>query len=181
MKTFNSVFLKPLLLVLISAVCIVLSCTSLESKAKKAIKEELRLTMHDFKSYEPVQFGKLEVAMSSYEDEPAVGKYLDKAEVFLDTSQKLRETADSYEYGYSKDLYWRYTEQAKIALDSASAYMGKVDSIKLHFAPEAIGWKMKHTLRAKTLGGNFGLNQYEFYLDKECKKVSKTVDLSKEE
>ena len=56
---------------------ILFSCSN-KNKAKKAIKEDLKLIMHDFKSYEPVQFGKLEVAMSRWEDSPEVAVCLAK-------------------------------------------------------------------------------------------------------
>jgi len=180
MKNINSVSIKAVLLISISAIFFLLSCSSLESKAKKAIKEELRLTMHDFKSYEPVQFGKLEVAMSNYIDAPEVGIYLDKAEDFLNKSSEYLDKADIYDYDKSSTIYLIYFRGGSAYLDSAKIYQEKIETFKRNFVPEVIGWKMQHTLRAKSLGGNFGLNQYEFYLDKECKKVIKTVDLSEE-
>lgn len=164
---------------LIALNCFQFSCSN-ESKAKKAIKEEFNLTLHDFKSYEPVQFGKIEVAMSSYEDLPEVSKYLDKAEVFLDLSKEYSDKADIYDSEFLRDSYWRYSKMSTSALDSVFLYMEKIDSIKLHFIPQPIGWKMKHTFRARNLGGNFGIHNYEMYFDNEFKKVIKTVDLSEE-
>jgi len=174
--------MKPLhylTVILIALNCFHFSCST-ESKAKKAIKENLRLTLHDFKSYEPVQFGKIEVAMSSYADLPEVKRYLDMAEVFLETSQKFNDEAEIYGSEFSRDSYLRYRKMSSNALDSASAYMKKIDSIKLHFVPQPIGWKMKHTFRAKNLGGNFGITNYEFYFNDATSTVIKAVDLSEE-
>lgn len=45
---------------------IVIGCSK-EDKAKSLIKEELAKTMNDFKSYEPVEYGKLDSNITSYE------------------------------------------------------------------------------------------------------------------
>lgn len=150
---------SSLALVLISLVTLI-GCSSPEKKFKKAIKEELRLTLHDFKSYEPVQFGKLEVAESIYTDLPIVSEYLDKSEADLKLVHEYNDKADIYDNSYSRDEYWYYSRLSSEALNSAKKYLEKIDSIKLHFKPTVIGWQMAHTFRAKNLGGNLGIHHY---------------------
>jgi hypothetical protein len=48
----------------IAVIFILVSCTTPEGKAKKAIKEKLKITLHDFKSYESVEFGTLDSLFS---------------------------------------------------------------------------------------------------------------------
>ena len=157
---------------------ILYSCTSPENKAKKVIKEELKLTLHDFKSYEPVQFGKLELSYSNYEDLSEVQTLLTNSEEFLSLCNEYRDKADIYDSEYSRDKYWIYSAMATRYLDSAKANMDKINYIKLHFVSEVNGWKITHSYRAKSLGGNLGIHHYTFYLDKELKRVTKTVDVS---
>jgi hypothetical protein len=171
MKTFSFFFTLALLL---------FSCSSPENKAKKAIKEELRLTLHDFKSYEPVQFGKLEIASSNYIDLPETNIYLSKSDAFLTSSKEYSDKAEIYDSDYSRDKYWEYTKISNQFLDSAKLYINKVDSIKLHFVSKEIGWQMTHSFRAKSLGGNLGIHRYLFILDKDLSKVIKSVDQSAE-
>ncbi|OFY63061.1 MAG: hypothetical protein A2V64_09470 [Bacteroidetes bacterium RBG_13_43_22] len=116
--------------------------------------------------------------MSSYEDLAIVGKYIDKVNDFLDTYKEYRDKADSYDYVPS--LYKKYSDMASSVLDSTKIYMEKIDSIKLHYVPEAIGWKLTHSFRAKTLWGNFGIDQYLFVLNKDLTKVIEVVDLTEE-
>lgn len=171
MKTFIPLFIVATLL---------FSCSSPEKKAQRAIKEDLRLTLHDFKSYEPVQYGKLEIANSSWDDLPEVKSYLDSADDALAKTKEYSEKADIYNFDYSSSEYMEYNKMSSDYLNRAHYYMGKTDSIKLHFIPQVIGWKMTHSFRAKNLGGNFKLGQYEFYFDKGITKVIKSVDLSEE-
>jgi hypothetical protein len=169
MKSYAFILTLALLLV---------SCSNPESKAKKAIKEELKLTLHNYKSYEPVQFGKLEVASSKFDDIPEVKLYLDRSEAFLSKAQENSNTADIYDNEYSRTQYWRYMNLSRALLDSARSILNKVDSIKLHFVSKTIGWQMTHTFRANSLGGNLGIHNYLFTMNPELSKVIKSEDLS---
>ena len=171
---------KPILTFVIISVVTLIGCSSPEKKFKKAIREELRLTLHDFKSYEPVQFGKIEAAESVYTDLPEVGNYLGKSESYLKLVNEYNDKADIYDNDYSREKYRQYSSLSSEALYNAKKYMEKVDSIKLHFDPKIIGWQMTHTFRAKSLGGNLGIHHYIYIVDKEYKKVLKTIDLDKE-
>jgi len=166
-------------LVLLSAL-ILNSCSSPEKKFQKAIKQELSLTLHDFKSYEPVQFGKIEIASSEYTDVPEVKEYLDESDKYLKLVDEYENKEEIYDNEYSREKYWEYSKLHLEALNQGKKCLEKIDSIKLHFVPQVIGWKMVHTFRAKNLGGNLGLHHYLFCVDKEYSKVIKTVDLDNE-
>lgn len=164
-------FILPLALLFVS-------CSSSESKAKKAIKEDLKLTLHNFKSYEPVQFGKLEVASSKFDDILEVKLYLDKSEAFLKSYDEYKSKAEIYDSEYTRDKYNEYSKISRALLDSARVILDKVDSIKLHFVSKTIGWQMTHTFRANSLGGNLGIHNYLFTLNPELTKVIRSEDLS---
>jgi hypothetical protein len=55
------------LLTLLAILTIISTSCSKEDKAKKLIKAELSKNMNDFKSYEPVEFSKIDSAFTSYE------------------------------------------------------------------------------------------------------------------
>jgi hypothetical protein len=171
MKTFVSFFI---------VVTLLFSCSSPEKRAQKAIKEDLRLSLHDFKSYEPVQFGKLEIANSSVEDLPEYNLCIAMADSFLKQGREYNDKADMYDSDYSRDKYWEYSELSRSTLDSSQKYIDKAKSMELHFVPKVSGWKMAHSFRARTLEGNYKLDQYEFYFDKGITKVIKSVDLSEQ-
>ena len=171
--------MKTNILIMILAMLMV-SCSSPESNAKKAIKEELRLTLHNFKSYEPVQFGKLEVANSKFDDILEVNLYLDLSDAFLKKSKEFSDKADIYDSEYSRDEYYKYRNASHQLLDSAKYYVDKVQSMKSHFVSKPIGWQMTHTFRANSLGGNLGIHTYLFTFNQEITKVIKSKDLSTE-
>ena len=156
------------------------ACSTPESKAKKAIKESLRTTLNDFKSYEPVQFSKLEVDSSKYTDVPEVSQYNSQADADLATSNEYSSKAEIYYSEYTIDKYRAYVQVSSQFLDSAKLYLAKVDSIKLHFVSKPIGWQITHTFRAKNLMGGLGLHTYLFTLNQELTKVIKSQDLSTE-
>lgn len=62
--------LLTLLLITISGFAFITGCQkSNENKAKELIKKHLSTTMNDFKSYEPVEFSKLDSAMTEFDEE----------------------------------------------------------------------------------------------------------------
>jgi hypothetical protein len=175
MKTTVTFFISVLLSALILN-----SCSSPEKRFQKAIKQELSLTLHDFKNYEPVKFDKIDIASSEYTDVLEVKEYLDESDKYLKLIDEYKNKEEIYDNEYSREKYLEYSKLHFEALGQTKRCLEKIDSIKLHFVPQVIGWKMIHTFRAKSLGGNLGLHHYLFYVDKEYRKVIKTVDLDNE-
>lgn len=157
---------------------VLLSGCSKQYKAKRAIKEELRLTLHDYKSYEPVQFGKIEVGFSSWDDQPQVKTWLDKSEEWMKKHKEYYDEAEIYKDYYVKDKFFELSRLESMALDSAKFYLDKTERFKIEYTPVINGWKMTHSYRARSLGGNLGIHHYVFYLNKPLSKVIKTVDIS---
>ena len=173
---------------ILTALIFLNSCSSPERKAQKAIKEYLKFTLNDFKSYEPVSYGKIDYAFSSYEVSPEYRKSLDKvviwdsiSEDFASQSIKAREKVEIYHYpDYYLDKSHEYYGLAVKASDSADFYKVEMAKAKNSYEPTIIGWKMKHTFRARIPAGGYKLNDYIFYFDKEFSKVTKSIDLSEE-
>jgi hypothetical protein len=163
---------------ILTLVLLLVSCSSPESKAKKAIKESLRLTLNDFKSYEPVQFGKLEVASSKYTDVPELNLYKIKADSYIKSTKEEIDKAEIYNSDYTRYKSVSYAKVAEKFLDTAKIYIHKQDSIRLHFVSEPIGWQITHTFRAKNQLGGLAIHTYLFTLNQELTKVIKSEDLT---
>jgi hypothetical protein len=155
------------------------SCSSPEKKIKNAILQDLKMTLHDFKSYEPIQFGQIEVATSEYTDLPEYKSLMKQIDVCMKEADNYNELKRIYENSeYSRDKYWANLKLQLRALENAKVCDAKIDSIKLHFSSQTIGWQITHRFRAKNLAGNLSIHDYLFVVDKEYKKVIKSKDLS---
>jgi hypothetical protein len=156
------------------------SCLSLEDKAKKTIKENLKLTLDDYKSYEPVQYGKLEYAMSIWADAPEVTNLLKKETYYITKCQEYKAKYELYSFDVLGKDFSKYFELSGVYLDSADLIDEKIKTFETGFVPQRIGWQMTHTFRAKNKDGNFALNKYLFIFDKNMTRVIKAADLSEE-
>jgi hypothetical protein len=154
------------------------SCSSLEDKAKKTIKENLRLTLDDYKSYEPVQYGKLEYAMSVWADAPEVTSLLKKETYYITKCLEYKEKYELYDFDVLSKDFTMYFDLSGVYLDSAEYIDEKIKTFETNFTPERIGWQMTHSFRAKTSAGNLKLNKYLFIFDNGISRVIKAVDLA---
>lgn len=165
---------------IIWASVLVVSCKpSPEEKAQKTIIESLRLSLHDYKSYEPVQFGKLDSAYSKLEDLPMIIISLEafnKADKeFKSELEEAKIYAASY---YTYNQYSYHKRLANLALAQMTLNEPIIDSAKKGFRPEFVGWKMQHSYRAKNLSGNLGIHHYMYFLNKSLDSVFKQTDVS---
>jgi hypothetical protein len=154
------------------------SCSSLEDKAKKAIKENLKLTLDDYKSYEPVQYGKLEYAMSIWADDPEVTQLLEKETFYIKKCQEYQKKYQLYDFDVMGKDFQMYFDLSGLYLDSAEYIDKMITDFEAGFVPERIGWQMTHSFRAKTSDGNLRLNKYLFIFDNEVNRITQTADLS---
>lgn len=166
--------------IFLTLVFLLFSCSSFEDKAKKAIKDNLKLTLDDYKSYEPVQFGKLEYAMSIWADAPEVTNLLKKETYYIAKCQEYKEKYTLYEFDVLGKDFTMYFDLSGIYLDSAEFIDEKIKTFEANFVPERIGWQMNHSFRAKTSSGNLRINKYLFIFDNNITRVTKAVDLSEE-
>lgn len=147
-------------------------------KAQWLIDSAVKVSLHDYKSYEPVVFGKLDTAYSKVEDNPELKdlqEAFDKAN--RDGESELEEAkiyAGSY---YTRDEAEYHNRLAKIDLVRMIGVQTRMDSLKRTFVPIVTGWKMEHSYRAKSLGGNFGIHHYMYYFDPGLSTILKYEDV----
>jgi hypothetical protein len=173
--------------VFILALLIILSsCSSPERKAKKAIKEKLKVTLHDFKSYEPVEFGTLDSLFSDVTSSSEYEVLKSKHEAWIRQVEKENK-ADQDEI--QKAIYDGNSFHIPIineyslvprCKDSAQVYAVKMQAFEDSYKPRFIGWSMTHLYRAKNLAGNYRLANESFYFDKDLIKVAGSIDMSEE-
>ena len=153
---------------------------SLEDKAKKVIRNHLYTTAHDFKSYEPIKFGTLDSAFSSYTDLP---DYETLYETFDSSQKAFNDLKDDIEiYG----TLWALSSPRKIKEAEAqgkdlakviATTIDKIDSLRLNYVPEFVGWKMYHSYRINNVDGNSIISHFDYYFDPEVTKISSHVDV----
>lgn len=148
-----------------------------EEKAKALIKDQLRKSLHDFKSYEPVEFSQLDTAYTSLADLSAYStaqEDFDKAKAEAKTNQ---EYAEIYSGGYTHERFVHYQTLAYRAIDAMQVAYHTMDSITKSFVRKPVGWAMNHSFRAKNLSGNLGIAHYRYYFDQDLKEIVKREDI----
>lgn len=149
-----------------------------EDAVKKNIRSYLSKTMHDFKSYEPVEYGKQDSLYSSY--------------LKTDRYKSLFDLCDEYSKGAdeaiddSKIYTYTNTSTAKYYLNKGKDCLRKYDSVTAIIKKEAfeferkfIGYKVLHSFRGKNMNGATILTTEYFILD-SLFNVVETEDLPKE-
>jgi hypothetical protein len=170
--------MKVLLICILGIAFIGCSTLTNEGEAKKLIKNHLFETLHDFKSYESIKFGKLDSAFSRANQQP---EYIRGKAVF----DSLNTAAD--EYLSTAKIYAGLsfvTNKAARAAKEATKVVSLMDSLAkvqtallYSFKPQFIGWKMEHSFRANNLSGNMSIHHEIFYFDKKLAVVLDTDDI----
>jgi hypothetical protein len=164
-------------LAILFAVCALLGCKAKtrEDILKEKIKAHLSKTMHDFKSYEPVQYGSIDSLFSTYDK---TERYAELKSMFFEykslTDESLKE-ANTYLYA-NRTTGKYYSDKATILahkLDSLS----KLIKIEWNeFKPQFIGYNILHSFRGKNMNGATILTTEYFILDSALNVIS-TEDL----
>lgn len=166
--------LRPLLK--FATICLLFtSCSKTpEDKAKEGIKEHLSKSMHDFDSYEPIEFGKVDTVETFYLTSPEYKK--------LDIQRQLM--TDRYEHfiRMGEIVVGTDTKKARMYLDSAKKYNGilvdlaaDIKQLSTDFKPSFAGYGIDHRYRGKNKMGALVLNDTRFLLDSTY-KVIRTAD-----
>lgn len=166
------------------------SCSK-EEKAKKLVIEHYRLSLHDFSSFEPVQWFSLDTLMSTpYLSDSLYRAKYDEAELLLidyqETAEDLKSIVDEIEIytGLSSFSYKirNLREEARALMKKANKEEEQIDilkalfdSIERNFIPEYIGHKLSLKYRAKTLGGNYKLSSNTFFFDKKITQITEVL------
>jgi hypothetical protein len=152
-----------------------------EEKAKGVIREQLRTTLHDWKSYESVKWGKLDSALSFYADDPAYKRLIEDFDNASAEVKKAQSMLDIYSGSYLfRDKFNYYMAIAKENLNKMTQDTLLEANFQRDFKPQFIGWQIEHSFRAKNLAGNLGIHHYQYYLDSAIMRVTKSVDISED-
>ena len=152
------------------------SCTNPEKKAQKLIKQQLKETLNDPKSYEAVNFGKLDSAFT------LIKENLDYIEANAGYEVYSQSTLDKSNYEYFDSYKLKYVVDFDLwnaEIDTAKKYLAILEKMESEFIPEFKGWSMTHKLRAKNAMGAVILNEYIFYFDKDITKIINVENLDK--
>lgn len=147
--------MKKALLLLI-AIGMVIGCSSPEKKMKYLITDHLKMTLDDWKSYEPVSFGEIKRTYVPDDTDPLCLSYITKADSFLEEAKKYK--GWEREYG--------------ILMDSVHFYADKSWKI---LRPE--GWRISHTFRSSNEKGVTTIKSYWFVFDEDITKITLTDTL----
>ncbi|SHG32922.1 hypothetical protein [Pedobacter caeni] len=168
---------KTLTLALLSILALT-SCSN-EDKAKATVKTYLSKTMHDFKSYEPVEFGKLDSALSIFELTPyyteryqAVMKILARNKALDEEYERLAISRNSYDPELVKNVAIRGS-----LVDSGKKIVADLEIKKKGFKQTFAGYALPHTYRGKNAHGAVVINTDTFYLDKDLKSVERVNNI----
>lgn len=161
------------------------SCSSKkqpEEKARKLIKDHLYETLHDYKSYEPIKFGKLDSTFTSFKDDAAYAAARKTFDSLLDASEEHLDQAKRYSSVY---LYGntgrKFLTEAEQCNDMAGPIAIWLDSFKANFKGKFNGWSMTHSYRAKSLGGNLGISHDRYYFNIAIDSLLESRDNSRDD
>ncbi len=181
MKNLISIFL---------IICIVISCKSKEEKANILIKEELRKTLFDFSSYDPIET-KIDSAFTSiYSDSIILNNAYfieacsNKVNEYVEKSDEYVRIMKIYSDGYNRSKFNEAKIEALNNLEIAKEFSKKMNERAIltkseisKFSPSFCGWKATHKFRCKTKGGNFAIANYEYIIDADMKNIISYEDL----
>lgn len=153
--------MKQLIFAFSVCVFIFTSCQSKEDKARELVKDDLYKTLHDFSSYEPVEWTELTPT--------------------YDASKESEERKDTLlYYGMKRMLLENFTSGDGILKEES--YVGeheeklkryKAIEDSIHALMPIKGYTMNHSYRANTLGGNKRISIVRYDFDYELTKVVK--------
>jgi hypothetical protein len=171
-------------------VLLLASCTSKEQKIQKMIEDDLFRTLHDFKSYEPIEtkidsayfenYMIPEVMSCAYKCLEHFDKYAEYIEEAAN-EQKYVEIWESSKFSFGRDNYIKAFEKMNSAIDKFQKERGKINEIHSEIrkliaehksvTPEFIGWKAIHRFRCNTKGGTPNIVMIHYIIDKDFKEI----------
>lgn len=147
-----------------------------QKQAELLVKKRLEVSLHDFSSYESVQFGHLDSTFSRVDELEEYQASLSLAKELKDKGLDKGEDAERYgRYGLYREQA-RYAREAAYLLDSAMYHIRKCKELDSLFTPEFVGWQITHSFRANNASGNKIINHRIFYFDKDLTTIVKDED-----
>lgn len=169
-------------------------CSTPEKKAQKLIAKQLKETLHDWSSYEPVKFSQIDSVYTTVLDDvdyliaynhmdtyqkrflktmDEVNKYLDEMDIFVNSMSNY----GRLKFKTASDKSGKKLEEAEKLKDSIMKYKPIVDSIELYFTPAFKGWAMTHSFRCNNAGGNKTIHYYRYFFDENITAIIGSKDV----
>lgn len=180
---------KKLFLYLISALVICGCGKNIEEQAQEAVKNELHKTLYYFDSYEPLET-KVDSAFNTPENNPDVNEFmrsvweqmdqvkefaaeLEDAERTIASLSDARKLGGSFAYDYNEAVKDKVYVETKIKDNLKVVYENALKFSKFISQADSsfIGWRVMHTYRAKTRGGDPSIGREVYIFSKDFKKV----------
>lgn len=176
--------MKKLLLKMIALIGLVVAFSgckqSPQERAEYIVRKQLEVSLHDFDSYENVQFGTLDSTFSQVEDFKEYQTSFSLAKELNEKGIEKIEDAKRYsEFGLYQEQ-GRYAREGKQLLDSAMYHIKKCEELDSLFTPEFIGWQITHSFRANNASGNKIIVHRTFYFDKDLTRIVRDEDNSEQ-
>ena len=181
--------IKKLFLCLISALVICGCGKNIEEQAQEAVKNELHKTLYYFDSYEPLET-KVDSAFNTPENNPDVNEFmrsvweqmdqvkefteeLENAERTIASLSDARKLGGSFVYDYNEAVKDKVYVETKIKGNLKVVYENALKFSKFISQADSsfIGWRVMHTYRAKTRGGDPSIGREVYIFSKDFKKV----------
>ncbi len=162
---------------------------SIEKQAQDAVKNELHKNLYYFDSYEPLETT-VDSAFSTPENNPDVRELmkivseqgnqakefateLEDAERTIASLSDARELGASFAYDYNEAVKNKVYVETKIKRNLKEAW-GDMLKLSEYFAQtnsNFIGWRVTHTYRAKTRGGDPSIGHEVYIFSKDFKNL----------
>ena len=181
--------IKKLFLCLISALVLCGCEKNIEEQAQEAVKNELHKTLYYFDSYEPLET-KVDSAFNTPENNPDVNEFmrsvweqmdqvkefaaeLENAERTIASLSDARKLGGSFAYDYNEAVKDKVYVETKIKDNLKVVYENALKFSKFISQADSsfIGWRVMHTYRAKTRGGDPSIGREVYIFSKDFKKV----------
>ena len=121
---------------------------SSQSKVKKLIKENLRLTLKNFDSYEPVELGEIKAVKTKYEDSFDYRRILEEIERLSADSVNYQDKTKEINSIKGREIFNGAIEVYG-KLERTKALFNQIDINRLNFVPKIIGWQVDYKFKSK--------------------------------
>ena len=181
--------IKKVFLYLTSVLSLCACQKSIEKQAQEAVKNELHKNLYYFDSYEPLETT-VDSAFNTPENNPDVRELmkivseqgnqaiefaseLEDAERSIASLSDARELGASFAYDYNEAVKNKVYVETKIKRNLKVAW-GDMLKLSEYFAQtnnNFIGWRVTHTYRAKTRGGDPSIGREVYIFSKDFKNL----------
>lgn len=164
---------------------LMVGCSSPEKRAQRLIKAELKGTLHDWGSYEPVNFGTLDSVYTTPIDNleylTAKCMYIEWGKRHKESSKKIDDYCNQLSI-HGPNKYVQEEVEAELShleriTDSIAVCLRTMSLIEKDFTPTFKGWSMQHTFRAKNGVGTKRITTKEFIFDEDISRLIEMNDV----